>query len=289
MATFLKTMGHWGHRSRPQPQDDLCEACGTKPKFIENGYQHPYCSRTCAKNVTGDKPMACILGGCQSTGKREYSYYCSEEHGKQAVQRGDVPACEGCNVHPQNQLTFCLHCLRSTEAYPNLPLKELSPNDATFRQVRDEFMRAWLARGTSPNVEKIYEVSNPRQSKTRQKKYSKTIQSPAEIRTFFSAMCSCDMGLHGAKLCKELSCGVCNAIRSSFECFGFGAPYHIGRYGKGIYSYVNPARSDRFTYTVTTSPYRISVACNTVIQQNESVFVPVADAITPAFVIVFVK
>ncbi|KAF9257233.1 hypothetical protein L218DRAFT_1019362, partial [Marasmius fiardii PR-910] len=271
------------------------QTCHAKPKFVENGYLHPFCSRSCARagKTTGEKAMGCILDGCQSTGKREFSYYCSKEHGKEAVSRGNVPPCEGCKVYPQYQSVFCKECVRDTEAHPVLALKELHSDDTTFKQVRDEFRSLWKSKSdaaASPMVEKIYEIPSTRQLKTRQKKFSKTMQRPIETRTYFSSMCVCDMGVNAATTCKEKTCGVCNAIRSSFECLGFGAPYHIGRYGKGIYSYKNPSFSDQFTYTMTTSPYRISIACATLVdRKNEVLFVSSADGIIPVYVIMFFK
>ncbi|KAF9259090.1 hypothetical protein L218DRAFT_875663, partial [Marasmius fiardii PR-910] len=266
------------------------QICHAKPKFIENGYLHPFCSRSCARagGTTGEKAMGCILDGCQSTGKREFSYYCSKEHGKEAVSWGNVPPYEGCKVYPQYQSVFCKECVRDTDAHPVLALKELHPDDTTFKQVRNEFRSLWKSKSdaaASPTVEKIYEIPNTRQLKT------KMMQRPIETRTYFSSMCVCDMGVNAT----TKTCGVCNTIRSSFECLSFGAPYHIGRYGKGIYFYRNPSFSDQFTYTMTTSPYRISIACDTLVDrkneipENGPVFVSSVDGIIPAYVIMFFK
>ncbi|KAF9259735.1 hypothetical protein L218DRAFT_1056371, partial [Marasmius fiardii PR-910] len=266
--------------------------CHAKSKFVENGYLHPFCSLSCARagGTTGEKAMGRILEGCQSTGKRGFSYYCSKEHGKEAVSWGNVPPYEGCKVYPQCQSVFCKECVRDTEAHPVLALKELHPDDTTFKQGNSGVCgnrRAIAA--ASPTVEKIYEIPNTRQLKTRQKKFSKMIQRPIETRTYFSSMCVCDMGVNAATTCKEKTCGVGNTIRSSFECLSFGAPYHIGRrvilvkskrfdhdltmhrYGKGIYFYRNPSFSDQFTYTMTTSPYRISIACATLVDRKNEV------------------
>ncbi|KAJ8088535.1 hypothetical protein PM082_022608 [Marasmius tenuissimus] len=135
-------------------------------------------------------------------------------------------------------------------------------------------------------VEKIYEIPVPRQAKARQKKFSKSIAHPGETRTYFSSMCVCDLGVNAATTCKDKTCGICNAIRSSFGCLGFGAPYHMGR---------DPSSSDKFTYTVTTSPYRISVACTAIadrkreVPENAPIFVADADGIIPVYVIMFFK
>ncbi|KAJ8088536.1 hypothetical protein PM082_022609 [Marasmius tenuissimus] len=138
MAALLKNM-NWVQRHRPLPQNNLCENCHSKPKFTENGYQHPYCSRSCARNGSGEQPMACILDGCQNTGKRDSSYYCSKEHAKEAVRKGNVPACEGCKVYPQYQSVFCIECIRDTDIHPAVPLKELNSNDTTFKQGEQQY------------------------------------------------------------------------------------------------------------------------------------------------------
>ncbi|KAL0574139.1 hypothetical protein V5O48_007802 [Marasmius crinis-equi] len=254
MTALLKNM-NWVQRNRPRTPNNLCENCHAKPKFVENGYQHPYCGRSCARSGVGEKPMACILDGCQNTGKRDFSYYCSKEHAKEAVRKDKVPACQGCKVYPQYQSVFCNECLHDTDTHPALPLKELNPNDTAFKQVRDEFRSAWKSKGdTAPTVEKIYEIPVARQTKARQKKFSKTISNPGETRTYFSSI-----------------------------------------YGKGIYSYRSPSCSDQFTYTVTTSPYRISVACTVIADRKHEIpertptFVADADGIIPVYVIMFFK
>ena len=88
-----------------------------------------------------------------------------------------------------------------------------------------------------------------------------------------------------------------------------------GRFGDGIYSYRNPALADRFATSCTSSPYRVMIACDVSVEpeqcsmdevsgvvrrkaiiadhaqvgEEESLFVPSADAIIPAYIIMYAK
>jgi hypothetical protein len=88
------------------------------------------------------------------------------------------------------------------------------------------------------------------------------------------------------------------------------------RFGDGIYSYRNPALADDFATSCTSSPYRVMIACDVVVEpetpgtnevsgktgidrhvliaaiqatETESIFVPLADAILPVYVIMYTK
>ncbi|KAG7089295.1 hypothetical protein E1B28_010993 [Marasmius oreades] len=58
---------------------------------------------------------------------------------------------------------------------------------------------------------------------------------------------------------------------------------------------MNPSYADQFTYTVATSPYRISIACTAIVDrkhenpENSPVFVSGADGIIPVYVIMISK
>ncbi|KAF9259754.1 hypothetical protein L218DRAFT_1056443 [Marasmius fiardii PR-910] len=117
-----------------------------------------------------------------------------------------------------------------------LALKELHPDDTTFKQVRDEFRSLWKSKSdaaASPTVEKIYEIQipNTRQLKDATEKVQEgTHHSPTSSHT-----------------------------------------------------------------PMTTSPYRISIACATLVDrkneipENGPMFVSSADGIIPAYVIMFFK
>lgn len=97
--------------------------------------------------------------------------------------------------------------------------------------------------------------------------------------------------------------------------YAFKRQLTSSRFGDGIYSYRNPALADRFATSCTSSPYRVIIACDvsvepeqcsmdevspdmrnegivanhTQVGEEESLFVPSADAIIPAYIIMYAK
>ncbi|THV01272.1 ADP-ribosylation [Dendrothele bispora CBS 962.96] len=105
--------------------------------------------------------------------------------------------------------------------------------------------------------------------------------------------CICNLGVNQAVLCDLKSCGICNVVKSSFKTFAFGEHANNGRFGEGVYSYRNPQLADKFATSCTSSPYRVTIACDVVVEnmvevpESESLFVATADAIIPAYVIMY--
>ncbi|KAJ7592668.1 hypothetical protein C8J56DRAFT_480790 [Mycena floridula] len=295
MTSLVKNVvQQWGSHSKPPstPPIDLCEICGKKPKFIERGFKHAYCSRTCAaKSGQGPSPSSCVLQSCRLTGKPAFAGFCSELHAKEGVRLGQVKACEICQVQPQRNGDLCLTCERRSPPGPRL--REVRKGGSTFNQVRAQFNSEWDSAGTSPNLEKVYEVTLPRDVRKRNESYRAAKKSPQELRAFHSSQVICDLGVKDAALCDFKSCGICSIVKSSFKAFAFGIPYNNGRYGDGIYSYRNPALADRFATSCTSSPYRVMLACDVVVDSKvevsdtNSIFVPSADAIAPAFILMY--
>ncbi|KAF9001574.1 hypothetical protein BDQ17DRAFT_1358447 [Cyathus striatus] len=211
MTSLVKNVVHWA-----------LSICGKKPKFVENGFKHPYCSRSCARN------------GKVKTGPR---------------------------------------------------LRELRSDGATFKSVRAQFLSEWESKKVSATMEKAYEVVLPRDVR--------------RVNTLKRLTVHLRLGFQDSTLCDFKSCGICCIIKSSFKTLAFGAPFNSGGtilYGDGIYSYRNPALADRFATSCTSSPYRVMIACDVIVEpgqatqaeeNNESLFVPVADAILPVYVIMY--
>lgn len=118
----------------------------------------------------------------------------------------------------------------------------------------------------------------------------------------YSSQCVCDLGVNGPALCNFQSCGICTAVKSSFSSFAFGEPAHVGRYGEGIYSYLDPSIADRHATSCTSSPYRVMIACDVFVtpevakrqsdsdmNDGERVFIKDARAIIPGYVIAYTK
>ncbi|KAK7006222.1 hypothetical protein R3P38DRAFT_2646837 [Favolaschia claudopus] len=291
----MPSLLHWGSRQKTQTpvQDDMCEQCGEKPKFIEpGGSRHAYCSRRCAKEAQGASPSACALRGCRATGKPAFSNFCSDDHGKQAVRLGQATGCDACHDHPRSANSdLCIACDRKTSG-PRL--KELSTGSTTFVDVRSQFLSEWDSLDAArPHIDKVYQVIAPRNIRARYNAYRANQRAMEEIRAFHSAQCICDMGTKTPILCNFKSCGICCIVKSSFNEFAFGEKYNMGRFGEGIYSYRNPSLADAFATSATSTPYRVLIACDVAVPSDfevpdeESLFVPCADAIVPAFIIMY--
>ncbi|KAF7312709.1 hypothetical protein MIND_00285700 [Mycena indigotica] len=291
----MPSLLHWGSRQKtPTPvQNDLCDYCGQKPKFIEpGGSRHAYCSRSCAKKAAqGPSPSACALRGCRATGKAAFSDFCSDEHGKQAVALGQAKGCDACHEFPRASGDLCLACDRK---FPGVRLKDLASTSAAYNDLRVQFMSEWDGlNAVRPKVDKIFQIVVPRDIRARHDAYRSKQRVPREIRVFHSAQCICDMGTKGPVLCDFKSCGICRVVKSSFNEFAFGEKFNIGRFGEGIYSYHNPSLADAHATSATSTPYRVMIACDASVSvesevpDEESLFLPSADAIVPAFIIMY--
>jgi hypothetical protein len=82
-----------------------------------------------------------------------------------------------------------------------------------------------------------------------------------QLRTFYGTQCICDLGVKDSSFCDWKSCGICLITKSSFTTFEFGGTGNSGRYGKGIYSYLDPSMADRFATSSLSSPFRAVLAC----------------------------
>ncbi|KAF8183437.1 hypothetical protein BJ912DRAFT_1023227 [Pholiota molesta] len=247
MASIVRNVVHWGSNNRSKTP-----ICGKKPKFVENGHQHPYCSRSCARNGSGPSPAACMLRGCRATGKPAFANFCSEAHAKEGVRLAQVEGCDLCRTQPRTVGTLCITCDRRVCAEPQM--RELS-SDGKASKVK-----------TAPSFEKVYEIILPRDVRVRHDKY-RTANPTSE---------------EGPIPCNFKSCGICCIVSN----------YNNGRFGEGIYSSRNPALADRFSTSCTSSPYRVMIACDATVPVNdsaeeESLFVPIADAILPVYVIMY--
>ena len=127
--------------------------CGKKPKYVDKGFKHPYCSRSCARNGQGPSPTACVFRGCRATGKPAFANFCSEAHARylntshllssprslrtksffrrEGVLQGQVESCELCGMQPRMVGTMCIPCDRLVCVGPRL--KELNVDGSLFK------------------------------------------------------------------------------------------------------------------------------------------------------------
>ncbi|KAJ7888500.1 hypothetical protein B0H13DRAFT_2042161 [Mycena leptocephala] len=290
----MSSVPHRGSRQKTQTpvQNEMCEQCGQKPKFIEpGGSRHPYCSRSCAKQAQGANPSACALRGCRATGKPPFSNFCSDKHGRLAVRSRQVEGCDSCHENPRASGHLCMVCDRRMLG-PRL--QELAVGSTPFTDIGTQFLSEWDSLNAArPQIKKVYQVLVPRDVLARHNAYRANQRATEEIRVFHSAQCICDMGTKTPALCNFKSCDICCILKSSFNEFAFGDRFNTGRFGGGIYSYRNPSLADMHATAATSTPYRVMIACYIAVQSDfevpdkESVFVPSADAIVPAFIIMY--
>jgi hypothetical protein len=118
--------------------------------------------------------------------------------------------------------------------------------------VRMQFLSEWEGNeDKGPVFEKAYEVIVPRDIKVRHEAYwlvfhiyeqallreyadtcataCRAKNQGSEIRTFYSALCVCDLGFKDDNLCGGRTCGICCAVKSSFRSFAFGRTFMEGR------------------------------------------------------------
>ncbi|KAF9463919.1 hypothetical protein BDZ94DRAFT_1217417 [Collybia nuda] len=303
MRSLVTTMSNWrssSSSSSTQPAQiavqDLCEICGKKPKFIDKGVKHPYCSRTCARKGQGPTPAGCILQGCHATGKPAFANFCSEAHAKEAVRRGTILGCDNCNTQPRTVGDLCIACDRvaRTEAR----IRELDADGTIFKNLRSQFLSEWESNDATPTIEKVYEITASRDARARRDAYRAKYRGAEEIRTFHSSQCICNLGYKNLALCTFKSCGICCIAKSAFKDLAFGASFNTGRFGDGIYSYRNPALADRFSTSSISSPFRAMLACDAIIEPGKApaedetetpIFSLTADAILPVYIILYTK
>ncbi|KAK2460257.1 hypothetical protein APHAL10511_007646 [Amanita phalloides] len=285
----------------PAPAPDICEICGKKPKYVEKGFKHPFCSRTCARVAQSLSPNngngQCLLTGCRAAGRASMANFCSDAHGREAVRFGQVASCESCKVQPRSAGTLCAACERRARAPPP-KLRQLNPDGSTFKNIRAQFRSEWEVLPNLPTVDKVYEIHHSRDILSNHEYYKQDNPDKILIRTFHAAQCICDMGTKEPVLCNFKSCSICCIVKSSFKEFAFGERYNVGRFGKGIYAFRDPSLADQYATSCTTSPYRVMIACDTLVDQSqcvrsdeandrESIFVDYVDAILPVYLIMY--
>ncbi|EDQ99258.1 uncharacterized protein LACBIDRAFT_316768 [Laccaria bicolor S238N-H82] len=244
--------------------------CEEKRKFVEKGLMHSYCSRSCARRGEGPSPVCCELDGCRATGHLAFANFCSRIHAEEAVRLGEAEGCMRCGLQPRMLGQLCILCDRQSQTGPQL--RELNAHDSpTLEDLKAQFLSRWAALEEPAYFEKAYEVVIPRDVRILHDRYRLNNPNFEEVRSFYSSQCICDLGLYGPRLCSFESCGICCIVKSFFKSFAFGEPIDKGRYGNGIYSYESPALADMFATSCTSSPYRVMVACDVIVDPKQRI------------------
>ncbi|KAL1724552.1 hypothetical protein EV715DRAFT_245113 [Schizophyllum commune] len=280
-------------RHSGMPTTHLCEVCGKRPKFMENGTRYPYCSRTCASKQ-GLNPSPCALSTCEATGRTAFGGYCCEQHAIDAVQSREALACTTCLRLPRAVGDLCTGCNRSQDP-GTARLMEVDAGSTEFSNLEAHFVSEWSGPGIVPSVEKVYRVVLPADTMRGYHDYQSSRPNETRIRTFFSQQCICDLGTKFPVLCDFKSCGICMSIKSSFRTFAFGSKQIEGMPERGVYTYGNPSMADKDATSCTTSPYRVMIACDAVADlalkkgSVDAIHFPHPEAIVPAYVIMYSK
>ncbi|KAI0090990.1 hypothetical protein BDY19DRAFT_991587 [Irpex rosettiformis] len=297
MSSVFKSAFQWVNNGNSSSQKNLCETCGKKPKFVENGFQHPYCSRTCARSGSSSKVPLCVVSGCRQVAKPAYGGCCSDEHFREAQRNGLASACAQCRSMPQAIGQLCTACERRRRAIPRLQAIEAS--SWPFSNIVTQFSHDW--RDAQPaSIMKVIEIIPARETRAKFDAYRRKLDETGksrQLRTYHASQCICDFGVNDLTFCTWQSCGICSILKSSFTTFAFNEKHNTGRFGDGVYSYINPALADKFATSSTSSPYRVMIACDVSVltaknDKNQvvdggSVFVANPDAILPVYVILY--
>ncbi|PBL03357.1 hypothetical protein ARMGADRAFT_910664 [Armillaria gallica] len=267
------------------------QRCQQRPVFVENGHMHEYCGRTCAEAQEGRKLNACLLVGCQQTGRAAHADFCSNEHAMEGVRKCQIASCKACRTYPKvTPDGFCNACKQQVTS----PTIAATSASSRFKElINKHFAKYWdPLTAQSPTLRKIYKVRSTAEENDSYMDFRKRVDKPKEVRTFHSAQCICDLGEKSPEVCQYKSCGICSIIKSSFTAFEFGDPFNNGRFGGGVYSYKFAANADRFATSCTSSRYRVTILCDVVVDsstEDESLFVPTSDAIIPRYVLMYDK
>jgi len=260
---------------KAQTQNDMCVACGMRPKYVEHGYQHPYCGRTCAKRAQQSGTSTCRLRGCPVAGRTAFVGFCSEYHASEAVRSQQVKGCIQCNDRPATTGNLCPVCDRRSKDEP--VLEELDPRGNAFKNLANTTVHKWSSSNGGVKIEKVFKVVNSQATQDRFEANSQKLISAGSmemLRTYHSSQCICNLGYLDNKICDRPSCGICSILKSSFKSFAFGDQFNTGRYGKGIYSYLNPARADRHSTSCMSSPYRVMISCDVAMTKAAKSWLP---------------
>jgi len=292
-------------RDLSSSQQELCEVCGKRPKYIEDtGFVHPYCGRTCAR---AHQPK-CKHPHCNASGKSAFSGYCGHGHARDAVEQGHAPPCVECRRQPQAIGDLCLGCNSSIGKSNEPRLRELDLQDPKADSLITNFHHQCKG-SESFEIGRVYEIRLPRNTVEAREAYNSKVAQlglPRQIQTFHSTQCICDLGTNGVRFCTWRSCGICAIIKSAFTAFEFGIKSNSGRFGLGVYSYLEPSLADKHAVSTTSSPYRAMLACEVnlpppraqlpknseIVKSGEEgplVFVSGAEAIVPKYLILYSK
>jgi hypothetical protein len=272
-------------------QSNLCNTCHARPKYVENGYQHPYCGRTCAgKNSTN--LLTTTAGNCvfchvqpQFVDGTKTHPFCSKTCARKSKSSSTVPnpGSLSPSVSQSVRQNECLMCRKVPKQGPHnycgktcadnalgqAPLLlEVPKGHTTFTSVEDQFRVSWRHSTNCPTVKAIYKIVGSRASMMSYDAYRKAVETREnfaargrsagnENRRWHGTTRTCRLGDNGqTTFCSSTACSLCSIIKTSFDLNAFGKKTSWGRFGRGIYTSSTSSKSNDYSSNQQQSPWK---------------------------------
>ncbi|EGO20697.1 hypothetical protein SERLADRAFT_417846 [Serpula lacrymans var. lacrymans S7.9] len=241
-----------------------CDYCHSRPKRVEAGKVHAYCSKTCASKAKTDD---CQF--CHAKPKAPGHQYCGKTCAGKANASGGAgqgkpfdtsTACLMCKKAPkQGQRNFCSkYCADSAESQAPL-LLDVPSSHVTYKSVANQLHTSWKhTNRPSPRIKKIYKIVESHTLRAKYEAYKTKVEgkghfeakgmSPGnECRRWHGAHRGCKIGESGqTQLCSGQGCPICSIIRTSYDLQYSGNNFGWLRFGLGIYTSATSSKADDY-------------------------------------------
>ncbi|GBE87737.1 hypothetical protein SCP_1104140 [Sparassis crispa] len=189
----------------------LCEHCGARPVYIENGRPLEFCGRRCAtayRNRTPSSPSTastineCGLINCHRPvyvdQEGTSSKYCSHRHRRQAAQNGEAEECllyvsantarlpsltasNSCGLDPKMKdggkyIDFCSKTCKEDVISHAPIILQLRETHKAYKDVDTQFKNAWKHSITVPTVVQVWRIYGSKAINDRFLKYRQDVE-----------------------------------------------------------------------------------------------------------------
>jgi len=209
----------------------------------------------------------CSTPGCQMAVYKDSSgapgKYCGKTH-KALAHKGCV-ACR--KADKSGKTIFCAAC--EVSVMQSAPaIVEIAEENETFKSVAQQFKRSWRHTTSCPKVRAIYKIVATQQNVDKYNAYRDSVEARGhftgvnrppgnENRRWHGTRRKCTLGDNGCTtFCSDPQCSLCCIIKTSFDLAHFGKKTSWGRFGAGIYTSSTSSKSNDYTSTDSTSPWK---------------------------------
>ncbi|KAI0028017.1 ADP-ribosylation [Vararia minispora EC-137] len=145
---------------------------------------------------------------------------------------------------------------------------QLSPIDASYKDVEKQFLDQWKHPTHPGTVHKIWRVIATRKAHGKFSRYQLSVERTQNLkdgnsrRRWHGTMRNCRLGDEDneSTLCDLVigrrQCAVCSIIQSSFKLTRAGQRFNYGRFGTGIYTTGTSSKANDYVVERGGSPYR---------------------------------